>query len=257
MNTKLTRESTSTLAIAHRGFSSAFPENTLPAFDAALELPIQGIEFDVQLTREGIPIVFHDKNFRRVGGGMKLVRARILQQLDQVDFGSWFDRRFRGIGPLTLKTFMHRYAGRCLLLLEIKPEGGSTRMGRRQQLMERVIDMVREFQVVDSVRILCFDLDLLRYGHEIAKDFHFVLNQTRPAIVEDDAFLAAYSANIKRLRPQFVQAVHAKGKPVYSYTVNDATMLQKALDCGVDAVMSDDPRWLTRTLATYQEKTTT
>ncbi len=82
--------------VAHRGFSAIAPENTLFAFAAAIERGADSLEFDVQLSRDGVPVVIHDATLDRIGGTPGLVREKTLEQLKAIDVGSWFDGQFSG-----------------------------------------------------------------------------------------------------------------------------------------------------------------
>ena len=73
------------LAIAHRGFSSKYPENSLLAFEKAIELGADGAEFDVQLSRDGVPVVFHDESLLRITGDDLLVKDLTLTELKTFD----------------------------------------------------------------------------------------------------------------------------------------------------------------------------
>lgn len=245
----MTAVTTRPLAIAHRGYSGKFPENTLTAFDAALEYPIDGMEFDVQITADGVPIIFHDGNLRRVNKSLAMVRFRSAEQMARLDYGRWFDPRFSGTGMLDLETFLTHYRGRGRLLLELKIENGRTRQARRRLLVETVVAQVRAKQAEHSVEVLCFDLETLRECHQLAPELPCVLNQSKAAVIADAAFLSAYSCSVRALHADFVRDVHALGKPVYCFTVNDEKRLNHALGAGVDAVMSDHTPWLLDQLA--------
>ncbi|MDR9402931.1 MAG: glycerophosphodiester phosphodiesterase family protein [Halothece sp. Uz-M2-17] len=80
--------------IAHRGYSAIAPENTLASFQAALEQPIIGVEFDVHLSRDGIPVVIHDATVERTTNGQGNIAAKTLTELQSLDAGSWFDPSF-------------------------------------------------------------------------------------------------------------------------------------------------------------------
>ncbi|CAM2008365.1 glycerophosphodiester phosphodiesterase [Acanthopleuribacter pedis] len=236
------------LAIAHRGFSQAYPENTLAAFDAALEHPVDGFEFDVQITSDEVPILFHDSSLRRVSGSLALVRFRTAAQMGDLDYGKWFDTQFTGTALLDLDTFLARYRGRTRLLLELKVEKGVTRGKRRHLLAEIVTAAVRRHNAAASVEILCFDLDTLKYCHKLAPEIPCVLNQRKPRFLPEASFLGAYSCSIRGLTQNFVETVHGAGKPVYCFTINDEARMQQALDAGVDAVMSDRTPWMLQQL---------
>jgi glycerophosphoryl diester phosphodiesterase len=84
----------SPLIIAHRGDSSHAPENTLAAFQMAIDAGADGVEFDVRLSKDGVPVVIHDGDLRRTGGQNIMISELTAQELGNVDVGSWFNKRF-------------------------------------------------------------------------------------------------------------------------------------------------------------------
>src|SRR5438105_4409260 len=84
------------LVVAHRGASGAAPENTIAAIRLALEAGADMIEIDVQQTREGEIIVFHDATLGRTTNGRGIVKKKMLSELRELDAGSWFAKKFTG-----------------------------------------------------------------------------------------------------------------------------------------------------------------
>lgn len=82
--------------VAHRGLSASFPENTLPAFEEALKLPVDAIEFDLHPTKDGQIVITHDDTLERNSNGSGPVREKTLSELKQLDFGAWKSPRFAG-----------------------------------------------------------------------------------------------------------------------------------------------------------------
>ncbi|HET6851924.1 MAG TPA: glycerophosphodiester phosphodiesterase family protein, partial [Pyrinomonadaceae bacterium] len=82
------------LIIGHRGASAVAPENTIAAFKEAIAVGADGVEFDVRLTRDRVPVVIHDSTLRRTAGLQRRVADLTWAELEQVDVGSWFDRKF-------------------------------------------------------------------------------------------------------------------------------------------------------------------
>jgi len=80
--------------IAHRGDSSHAPENTLAAFEMAFEKGADGVEFDVQMSRDGVPVVIHDHDLKRTGRQAGKVADFTAQELGTKDVGSWFNTRY-------------------------------------------------------------------------------------------------------------------------------------------------------------------
>ena len=218
--------------IGHRGFSARFPENSLLAFEAAIRAGAHGIELDIQMTRDGIAVIYHDETLHQLGMGDDQVRmnsaaafADSLPVLDEVL--SFFGRRAE-------------------LLLEIKHYDGDFNHGRK--MVDEVLTMIAKHELQDRSYILCFDLDLLRYGNSRDPDCRFVLNQLTGRRV-DAPFLSAYSVHWEGLRPDFCSQVRALGKEVFCFTCNDLSQIRHALACGVDGIMSDDVSFLAETLA--------
>jgi len=230
--------------IAHRGFSVERPENTFVAFDAALEQPIQAIELDLQMTRDGVPVVFHDRNMRKLGGGLRRVRNHDLAFYRRCDAGAWFDPPFPGEPPRTLAETLARYGGRCVLMLEIKRRERDP--VRLRTLTEKTVEMIHECDLRQHAMLLCYELHVLEFARHLDAGLQCVWNQRQGRFAPDAGFLSAYSVDIGGLTHDFVQQTQAAGKAVVTFTCNTDRELRHALACGVNGVMSDDPRWLAR-----------
>jgi len=112
------------LCIGHRGASALAPENTLAAFETAIVDGADGLEFDVRLTRDGVPIVLHDAALDRTTSGRGAVAALDLASIRRLDAGAWFGARFRGERVPTLAETLDLARGRCAVNIELKEEGG-------------------------------------------------------------------------------------------------------------------------------------
>lgn len=108
------------LAIAHRGASGHAPENTRAAFDRAIEMGADMIEADVQVTRDGHLVLFHDDLVDRTSNGQGPVADHTLAELRELDVGSWFAAPFAGERIVTLAEFAEVYVPRIPVCLEIK-----------------------------------------------------------------------------------------------------------------------------------------
>lgn len=99
--------------IAHRGDSSAAPENTVQAFDAALQQGFRNFETDCQLSSDGAVVIVHDEKLGRVNDGTGAVAEHTLAQLQQLDAGSWFGAAFAGARMPTLQQLLQTYKGKA------------------------------------------------------------------------------------------------------------------------------------------------
>lgn len=109
------------ICMAHRGWSGKAPENTMAAVRLALAEPaIQAMEIDVQLSSDGVPVLIHDFTLGRTTNGKGLVKDHTLEQLRELDAGSWLDERFTGERIPTLDEVLQAVKGRCTLNIELK-----------------------------------------------------------------------------------------------------------------------------------------
>ena len=235
--------------IAHRGDSAHFPENTQAAFDAAMTLPVNAIELDLQLSADGRIVVYHDRTLKRLGHPYRRIAGLSLEALQRLDAGSWFDQRFRSTRLTTLDAVIARYGRRIPLLFEVKLRGGLRSTAMHRRLARRTAERLLAAGLAGRATCLSFGLERLLEMQAGTPGLDYVWNLREPpplraATARAIAPLVALSCDVRTLRPDFVDWAHAQGKAVLCYTVNDATALARARACGVDGLFSDDPAWL-------------
>jgi glycerophosphoryl diester phosphodiesterase len=235
--------------IAHRGASRDRPENTHAAFAAALDLPIAGIELDLQLSRDGVPVVFHHRTLARAGRRGRRVHQLDLAELRRLDAGGWFSAGFRGEPLPTLDEVLERCGGRTLLLLEVKARRTVDTAERHLELARRVVDAVHGRHLDDAVYLLSFNPAVLAEIHRIAPDLRCVRNLDEPIRLNGrgappPGTLAAVCVDVRRLTRAFVDQAHRHSLPVLSYTCNSPRTVARAVTAGADALISDRPAWL-------------
>ena len=152
--------------IAHRGFSSRYPENTMLAFERALDLGADGAEFDVQLTKDGIAVVFHDESLQRITGDPRLIKDLTLEELKQFDLSY----KFAGECPVqhipTLEEYFSLVQDRDFLsILEFK-----TAIFEYDGIEQKVIDMIRRFDLSKRIVLSSFNHYTLLRCKAIAPD---------------------------------------------------------------------------------------
>lgn len=239
--------------IAHRGVSVAFPENTLAAFDAALAVPADAVELDLQRSRDGVPVVWHDRTLGKAGAPLRRVAGMGAAELARLDAGAWRGPSFAGQRIPTLDQVLARYASRVPLLLEIKMRGGSPGFANVLKLADTVVDRVRAGGLGDRVCLLCFRLEVLERVVARAPELRCVWNLDAPPPPGAEterrmAPLAAACLNVAALEAPFVEAMHRLGKSVLTFTVNTPGQLKRALEAGADGLIGDDPGWLAQAL---------
>jgi glycerophosphoryl diester phosphodiesterase len=236
--------------IAHRGASRDRPENTLAAFDEALAQGADGIELDVQVSADGVPVVWHDGTLARAGGGRARVEREGLAALRRLDPAHRLDSRFRGLHIPTLEEVLSRYGRRTRLLVELKlPSGSDVARASRT-----VIALIRRMRLEDDVLLLSFDPEVLDACAAQAPRVGRVLNlappqRLGPRLASRLPGLYALSTDVRKLTPGFASGLHARGGRLLVYTCNTARAVERALDCHAQGIMSDRPAWLGATIA--------
>ena len=245
----------SPLVVGHRGASADRPENTLAAFDEAIRQGAGGIELDVQLSRDDVPVVYHDRSLRRAAGGLRRVAALDAAALARLDAGRWFDSRYRGQRIPTLAQVLDRYATSVLLLIEMKLRGPED---ARLHLARTVAGLLRERRLERRTLLLCFDDKGLREAVRVAPRCRPVLNLDPPprmttAVRARLEGLHALAVDVRGLTPSFAADVHTAGLPLYTYTCNTESSVRRSLAAGASGILSDRPGWLRERIAALGE----
>lgn len=233
-----------TLIYAHRGARREAAENTRTAFERALAYPIDGIETDIQISRDGVCVLWHDDDLSKLGLPGRRIDEFDLAQLQAMNFAAHFPGA-AAEPVMRLEDFVAAYRARCALLLEIKRHPGEAEMPQqakvRQTLQLAGLGSAR-------MRVSSFDLDTLQYAHRIAPDFPLVRN-LEP---EHDAVFARHSlhaqpwlhglcVHIATLDEDMVKAVRERGKLLAVYTCNSDEQIARALRLKVDILIGDVP----------------
>lgn len=152
------------ICMAHRGWSGRAPENTMAAVRLALtHSGIQAMEIDVQLSKDGVPVLMHDFELGRTVKGSGMVKDYTLEELKQLDAGSWFDEVFAGEKIPSLEEVLKEVRGKLLLNIELKTAGDMY-----PGLEEKVADLIQRYGMEDEAYISSFDHDAVARVHELA-----------------------------------------------------------------------------------------
>lgn len=234
---------------AHRGSSASAPENTMAALQAAVEEMADRAEIDVQESADGALVLCHDETLRRVAGISRKVSELTLEQLRQLDVGSWFSQEFAGEGIPTLEEAMEFAKGRIDLNIEIK------NMGDGSSLPERVAEMVEEFEMGEQCVITSTNLNYLRRIKEVSPQIRtgYILSAAYGNYYSDEA-VDAVSIRSSFVNRRLLDAVHQEGKTVYAWTVNSRVELERLRMLDVDDIITDDPVYAREIL--YREEVT-
>jgi len=241
------------LAIAHRGQRATVPEQTLEAYRAAIELGADGIECDVQLTRDGRLAMIHDLTVDRTTDGHGPVGGLDWADLARLDAGTWFDSRFAGVRIPSLEdTIDLAVAADIVLCVEIKGDASAA-----PETAAAVAGLLRTRGLADQVFISSFDHAALAVAASVIG--RPLLAPERlpeagppdpPAAVRQATALGAtvLQHRWEDLTGEVVDALHAAGVAVWSWPIDSLESIAHSVAVGADGVIGDDVPLLLRGL---------
>jgi glycerophosphoryl diester phosphodiesterase len=253
-------ERSTTIAFAHRGGGGEAPENTLPAFEAAVALGYRYLETDVHLTRDGVLLAFHDSSLERLTDRDGKIGALSLAEVREADAGYRFSPDegvtfpFRGTGVVvpTLEELLTRWDG---VYLNIDAKADDT--------VAPLIALVDRLNAFDRVCIGSFSdrrvarIRTMARGRicssmgQVATAMAYVASRSgRMPGFHADCLQVPWHWGRLTLDKRFVNAAHRAGLPVHVWTVDDEAEMERLLDLGVDGIMTDRPRVLKQVLET-------
>ncbi len=229
--------------IGHRGAKAYAPENTLASIHAAADLGVEWVEVDVKLSKDGYAIIFHDEELDRCTGTHGLVKDFTLQQLMELDAGSWYGESFLNERIPTLEELLNTVLERGLgVNLEIKPCPG-----REKETAEVCLDVATRIWPDDAPPPLISSFQ--HVSLETALDM--MPEWPRGFLIDDYSenwkqfadYVKAETININgnTATPDQIDEYCDYGKPLLAYTINNPDKARELIRRGVDAVFSDNP----------------
>jgi glycerophosphoryl diester phosphodiesterase len=232
------------LIFAHRGASVEMPENTMPAFSLAATQQADGIEFDIQMSADGVPMVIHDRTVDRTTDGSGKVGEMTAAVLGGLNAGTADNPAHIPTLADVLDTFKDRF----LFNIEIKDEGWEDRGTER-----KVWELIEQFGVAEQVVVSSFDFWAvvrcrrimpafvrLGYLHELIDNRHHFAHSVLN--------LQADHPDAAKVDETYMAWAKANQKMVNTWTVDDPTLAQKLVNLGVNTLITNKPAFLRQQL---------
>ncbi len=220
---------------AHRGSSLAAPENTMSAVRLAIEHGADFAEIDVQETADGEIVLLHDNDLMRVASINKRVSELSFAEVQDLDAGSWFSKKYTGERIPRLLEIIELARGKIHLNIELK---GTQKPSRVTQL---VVEMVRQQDFLEQCVITSLDLEALREAKKLdgRLEVGLIVSVSVGDITRLDVdFLSVNAKNVNR---QLIRAADRSGKQIHVWTLNKARQMSTMIDLGVNNIITDDP----------------
>lgn len=223
--------------IAHRGYSGVFPENTRCAFAGALDIGVDYIELDVQLSADGQVMVFHDGDLARVTGQSGSIADYSRDELLEMDAGSWFGADFAGERIPTLEEALTLIgASDCRVYLELKD------IGDVAGFEEAVVEVVKGCGMERQCVFASFNYTYLARIKELDSSLSVLYNTVSGKSTLPDEFPAEYyGLFIQNVTVQTIRSIQEAGRKAFVWTVNTPEQMTRVREMGADGIVTNDP----------------
>lgn len=233
------------LAEGHRGWRAKYPENTLVSYRAAIELGVDAIEFDVWLSRDGVPVIMHDANTLRITGHDGLIIEQTLAELKALDAGSHKGPEFAGEQIPTLEETLE-------LVRSLRPE---MRLGVeikdfREEAVDKTMALLKQYGFFDGCWFYCFNAWIIRYikteyGGRTMGYPDFQMKEFQPDSYD---FYDELGLELKIVRSEIFPIYRAKGLPIHMYCADTEEDVRMCIEKGASLITANDPVPLLRVL---------
>lgn len=233
---------------AHRGASGYAPENTMAAFVKAVQLGANAIETDVQMTKDGQLVLIHDETLQRTAGTQGWVKDFTLAELQELDFGGWYDEAYRGERIPTLEELL-LFAKEHDLYLNVELKNGVVQY---PELEQRTAELIRKHGRSDRVIISSFNhyslVLMKRLAPEIETAILYMEGLYEPWEYAKRISASALHPIYLAVTKEWVAQAKEAGIRYHPFTVNGEAEMAALIQAGVSGIITDYPDRLARVL---------
>ena len=226
---------------AHRGFNTVAPENSMPAFGAAVALGAQEIEFDLWPTADGEIVSCHDATLERVSDGCGKVYEHTYEELKPLDFGAKFGEKFRGLRIVRFEDILRKFGGQVIMNIHIKTLSHEY----NEAAMQKIVSLIRQYDCEKYVYFMIAHDGVARMFREYAPDIPLCmgnLKETPWSIV--DRAIAVGAKKVQLFKPYFNQEMidkaHAHGILCNVFYADDVEEALRYRRMGIDTILTND-----------------
>jgi glycerophosphoryl diester phosphodiesterase len=234
--------------IAHRGAAGYAPENTIAAFDKAIEMKADYIEMDIQRTKDGELVIIHDTSVDRTTEGSGYIKDLTFNELRSLDAGSWKGTEFAGEKIPTFDEILDKYHGKIGILLELKaPElYPGIEESIAQELKDRNLDKPQNEKMI----LQSFNFESMKKMNTLLPNVPIGVltwskaHTTPQALKEFSAYADYFNPSYGLITEDLVNQVHSQGMQIQSWTVRSHESADFLLEMNVDGIITDYPDYV-------------
>ena len=228
---------------AHRGFNAVAPENSMPAFGAAISLGASEIEFDLWVTTDGEIVSCHDSTLDRVSTGSGKIYEKSFAELSEFDFGIKFGEKFKGLRIVRFEDILKKYAGHAVMNIHIKNRS-TQKDGYDVDAMKKIVALIRKYDCVKHVYFMSGVDAILRQFKEYAPDIAICVGGGDQKWEIVDRAIELGAQKVQLFKPYFNQKMidkaHAHGIRCNVFWSDDPEEAKRFLDMGIDTILTND-----------------
>lgn len=223
------------LLSSHRGDTREAPENSLRAVRAAIENGVDAVEIDAQLTKDGVVVLHHDYNLRRMAGLQMRVKDLTFDELTMVNIGSRLNKTVEPERIPMLAEALYEAKGKAKLIIDLKSYGPG------EELAGKVVELIEDFDMVEECYIQSLDRESLKQVRQLNPEIK--IGQIVYFAIGDLSLLDVdyYTVEQAILTPQLIERAHKNGREVWVWTVNSERNLKEVLKYDIDGIITDYP----------------
>ena len=227
---------------AHRGFSTVAPENSMPAFGAAVAMGAEEIEFDLRYTKDGVVVSCHDGKLERVSDGEGLICDKTYEELSALDFGSKFSDSFAGLRLIKFEDILKKYSCHVIMNIHIKSVKGNEVYER--EIVKKIIELINKYDCRKYVYFMSEFDHILEYARELAPDIPRCCGFDGHPETFVDRAIKYECKKIQLFKPYFDQKMidraHENGIICNVFWSDDPEETVRFLDMGIDVILTND-----------------
>lgn len=233
---------------AHRGSSLTAPENSISAIKNAISEGADYVEIDVMTTKDDEVVVFHDSTLKRMAGINNSIKDMTLSEVREIDIGSQFSEEFAGEKIPTFKEVLRASKDKIKINIELKVKK------KDDLLPEKVVDLLKKYEMEDQVIISSQDYESLQKIKEVDPliNVGFILTLGIGDFTKMNVDFV--SVEYQMLKKDLVYSMHALGKEVHVWTINDKKRAENAMKLGADNIITDSVEMVQKASTTFNEK---
>lgn len=233
---------------AHRGSSLTAPENSISAIKNAISEGADYVEIDVMTTKDDEVVVFHDSTLKRMAGINNSIKDMNLSEVREIDIGSQFSEEFAGEKIPTFKEVLRASKDKIKINIELKVKK------KDDPLPEKVVELLKKYEMEDQVIISSQDYESLQKIKEVDPliNVGFILTLGIGDFTKMNVDFV--SVEYQMLKKDLVYSMHALGKEVHVWTINDKKRAENAMKLGADNIITDSVEMVQKASTTFNEK---